>query len=61
MGKGIRRPKGPSIVDILALIPVAAQQVFWAFYIPLCVGIPIVKTRVKLSTNVTLSNPVFRI
>lgn len=37
MGKEIRRPKGPSIVDILVLIPVAVQQVLdGILYTPVC-------------------------
>ena len=37
MGKEIRCPNGPSIVDILVLIPVATQQVLWGIlYTPVC-------------------------
>ena len=43
MGKKIRYPKDTSTVDILVLIPVAAQQVFECIFIPLCVDITIQK------------------
>ena len=59
MGKEIRQPEAPQSSTFWFWFPLRCNRFLCAFFIPLCVDIPIPETRVKLSTNVTLSNPVF--
>ena len=58
MGKEIRQPE-PLLSSTFRLwFPLLGNRFLGAFFIPLCIDIPIPKTRVKLSTNVMLSNPI---
>ena len=59
MGKEIRQPESPQSSTFSVWFPLRCNRFLCAFFIPLCVDIPIPETRVKLSTNVTLSKPVF--